>query len=148
MTNQEFIETIAPIMIKYAKQYGHKIVSAAIAQACLESGYGTSPKAKHHNYFGLKYRKNRVTCNQGYFEDGGSEQNADGTYVLLPTKTTWYNFETMDAGCAGYYEFLNIPAYAKVKQASTPQQYLQELKNAHYATSLNYVSNVNKVVIK
>ena len=148
MTNQEFIETIAPIMVKYAKQYGYKIVSAAIAQACLESGYGTSPKAKHHNYFGLKYRKNRVTCNQGYFEDGGSEQNSDGTYTPLPSDTAWYNFPTMEAGCEGYYQFINIAPYAKVKTATTPIQYLQEIKNAHYATSINYVANVNAVVVK
>ena len=45
MTNQEFIETIAPLFQKWAKQYGYKIVSAAIAQACLESAYGTSHKA-------------------------------------------------------------------------------------------------------
>ena len=65
----DFIQKIAPYMQKYAKQYGHKICSAAIGQACLESAYGTSNKAKHHNYFGLKYRANRLTSNNGYFID-------------------------------------------------------------------------------
>ena len=61
MTQLEFIEKIAPLCVKFAKKYGYKVASPAIAQACLESGYGTSEKAKHHNYFGLKYRANRVT---------------------------------------------------------------------------------------
>ena len=96
MSQQEdFIATIGPFCQKYAKKYGFKVASPAIAQACLESGYGTSPKAKHHNYFGLKYRPGRVFCNTGYFEDGGSEQNKDGSYTLLPSSTAWYNFDNM-----------------------------------------------------
>ena len=54
MTQQEFIATIGPLCAKYAQKYGFKVASPAIAQACLESAYGTSPKALHHNYFGLK----------------------------------------------------------------------------------------------
>ena len=148
MGEKEFIEKIAPLCVKYAKKYGFKIASAAIAQACLESGYGTSNKAKFNNYFGLKYRANRVTCNNGYFLDGGSEQNPDGTYTPLPSATAWYNFDTMEAGVEGYYQFISIPNYAKVKEATTPLEYLQEIKNAHYATSLNYVNNVYNVVVK
>ena len=148
MGEKEFIEKIAPLCVKYAKKYGFKIASAAIAQACLESGYGTSNKAKFNNYFGLKYRPNRVTCNNGYFLDGGSEQNPDGTYTPLPSATAWYNFDTMETGVEGYYQFISIPNYAKVKEATIPLEYLQEIKNAHYATSLNYVNNVYNVVVK
>lgn len=148
MTNQQFIQTIAPLCQKYAKQYGFKIASAAIAQACLESGYGTSPKASFHNYFGLKYRPNRVTCNNGYFEAGGSEQNADGSYTPLPSTTAWYNFDNIEKGVEGYYQFINISNYAQVKAATTPLAYLQAIKDAHYATSINYVQNVYNVITK
>ena len=72
MTQQEFIETIAPLVQKYAPLYNIQVASPIIAQACLESAYGTSFKAKYHNYFGLKYRANRVSVNNGYFTDGGS----------------------------------------------------------------------------
>lgn len=148
MTQQQFIETIAPYMVKYAKQYGHKIVSAAIAQGCLESAYGTSYKAKWNNFFGLKYRANRVNCNSGYFTDSGSEQNPDGSYTPLPSSTAWYAFANMDKGCEGYYQFINIPNYAAVKQAATPLAYLQAIKAAGYATSNNYVQNVYNIVAK
>lgn len=148
MTQQEFIDKIAPYMIKYAKQYGYSIVSAAIAQGCLESAYGTSYKAKWNNYFGLKYRANRVNCNSGYFTDGGSEQNPDGSYTPLPSSTAWYAFADIDKGCEGYYQFINIPNYAAVKASTTPLMYLQAIKNAGYATSNNYVQNVYNVISK
>ena len=146
MTPQEFIAKIGPLCQKYAKQYGFKVASPAIAQACLESGYGTSPKSLYHNYFGLKFRQGRVNCNNGTFVDGGSEQNPDGSY--RPTVTQWYNFDNMEKGVEGYYQFINIANYAKVKAAGDPLTYLQEIKNAHYATSINYVQNVYAVITK
>ena len=65
----EFIAKIAPLTIKYAEKYGFNVVSPAIAQACLESGYGTGVYNDNrnkvinpytgelrHNYFGMKYQ--------------------------------------------------------------------------------------------
>ena len=118
---EDFIKAIAPYCIKYAKQYGFKVASPAIAQACLESGYGTSSKAKHHNYFGLKYRANRLTVNNGTFIDRSSEQKLDGSYV--PITDQWFNFDTMEKGVEGYFQFINIANYSKVKTANTPLQY-------------------------
>lgn len=147
MNKQEnFINAIAPYCVKYAKKYGFKLASPSIAQACLESGYGTSSKAKHHNYFGLKYRVNRLTVNNGTFIDGGSEQQKDGKYV--PIKDQWFNFDSMEKGVEGYFQFINVVNYNKVKNSVTPLQYLQEIKAAGYATSLNYVNNVNNVILK
>lgn len=143
---EDFIKAIAPYCIKYAKQYGFKVASPAIAQACLESGYGTSSKAEHHNYFGLKYRANRLTVNNGTFIDRSSEQKLDGSYV--PITDQLFNFDTMEKGVEGYFQFINIANYRKVKTANTPLQYLQEIKNAGYATSINYVANVNNVINK
>lgn len=144
MTQLEFIQAIAPYCQKYAQKYGFKIASAAIAQACLQSGYGTSYKAKFHNYFGLKYRPNRVNCNSGTLIDGSSEQNADGSYV--PITDQWYCFSTMESGVEGYYQFISISNYANVKTATTALDYLQKIKDAGYATSKKYVQNVYKVV--
>ena len=148
MTPLEFIQTIAPLVQKYAPKYGIKVASPIIAQACLESGYGTSKKAKFHNYFGLKYRHNRVTVNNGYFTDGGSEQNPDGSYSLLPSSTAWYAFDNMEKGVEGYFQFINISNYAKLKTTSDPLTYLQYIKAANYATSKDYVQNVYKVIQK
>lgn len=144
MTKQEFIENIAKYVMKYAPQFNIKVHSPIIAQACLESGFGTSYKAQFHNYFGLKYRPNRVTCNNGYFKDGGSEQRADGSYI--PISTDWYSFEDMEKGVLGYFQFINTTNYASVKNISDPYQYLVNIRAAGYATSLDYVKNVWKTL--
>lgn len=147
MTNQEFINTVAPYFQIWGKQFGYKIISAAIAQACLESGFGTSFKATFgHNILGLKYRPNRVTCNNGYFLDGGSEQHPDGSYTPLPSSTAWYNFKDWNTCVHGYYEFIAISNYNEVRKATTALEYLQAIKKAGYATSLKYVEKVYKVV--
>jgi N-acetylmuramoyl-L-alanine amidase CwlA len=146
MTQEQFIEQISRYCITYAKKYKFKVVSPAIAQACLESAYGTSTKAQYCNYFGLKYRKNRISTNNGFFNNGGSEQNKDGSYTLLPSDTAWYAFDNMEKGVEGYYQFINIKNYDKVKLATTPEDYLKELKNAGYATDLAYVDKVMAVI--
>ena len=146
MTNKEFIEAIAPLIQKHAKNYGYGVPSAIIAQACLESAYGTSNKAKYHNYFGLKYRTNRITCNNGIFTDKSKEQKADGTYIDISTQ--WYKFDSMDKGVEGYFQFINISNYANARKATTPKAYLTALKDGGYATSIKYVDNLMAVIEK
>lgn len=148
MTQEQFIAEVAKYVQKYAPQFGIAVCSPIIAQACLESAYGTSKKAKQHNYFGLKYRANRVTCNKGYFSDGGSEQNGDGTYTTLPSSTAWYAFENLEKGVLGYFQFTNISTYANLKGVTDPYTYLKLIKKDGYATSLDYVENVYNVIKK
>lgn len=143
---QDFINEIAPIVQKYCKQYGYGVPSAIIAQACLESAYGTSFKAKRHNYFGLKYRPNRVAASNGTFVDDSKEQNEDGSYSNITDK--WFSFANMDAGVQGYFQFISITNYDKAKKQTTPVEYLQALKDAGYATSKNYVSSNTSVISK
>ena len=132
--------------MKYAKQYGFKVASPCIAQACIESAFGTSNKAKHHNYFGLKYRDNRLTCHSGKFSDSSAEQNDDGSYYGI--NDYWFEFASMEKGVEGYFQFINIDHYAEVKKANTPISYLEAIKDAGYATAHDYVSAVNRVIIQ
>lgn len=144
MTHQEFIEAIAKSVQKHASNYGIKVHSPIIAQAILESAWGTSSKAKHHNYFGLKYRANRVSCHSGTFVDGSAEQLANGSYI--PITDQWYAFESLDKGVEGYFQFINISNYQALKGETDPLEYLKKIKKAGYATSQNYVDNVYNVI--
>lgn len=143
-----FIEEIAPFVQKYSVIYGIKVNSPIIAQAILESGMSSSTKAKYHNYFGLKYRANRVPCANGYFYDGGSEQNKDGTYTPLSNESKWFNFVNMENGVEGYFQFINTPTYANLKGVTDPRRYLELIKADGYATSLKYVDNLMNVIKK
>ena len=145
-TQTDFIERIAPIVQKMTAWYGYGVPSAIIGQACLESAYGTSTKAKHHNYFGLKYRSGRVTCSSELFIDGSAEQLADGSYIQITDK--WYGFSSMEAGVEGYLQFIKIDNYRAAREQTDPRRYLMALKEAGYATSKTYVDSVMAVVTK
>lgn len=144
MDKQEFIEEIAEAVKKYAGEFGICVYSPIIAQACLESAYGTSFKAQRNNFFGLKYRKNRVSCYSGFFYDDSNEQKEDGTYI--PINTAWYMFKDLDSGVLGYFQFLNIDRYKNLKGITEPRKYLETIKEDGYATSTNYVENLMRVI--
>lgn len=143
-----FIEEIAKYAQKYAPQFGIKVISPIIGQACLEGAYGTSFKAQppRYNTFGLKYREGRVTCNNGTFVDGGSEQDTNGSY--RPITDQWYKFDSYEKCVLGYFQFINTTNYASLKGITDPHQYLVNLKAAGYATSQKYVENVWNVVLE
>lgn len=144
MTHNEFIEKVAEYVKKYAPQYGIKVHSPIIAQACLESAYGTSELAKVNNYFGLKYRANRCPGSNGTYQKIATEQNADGSYYQKTTD--WFKFPDMESGIKGYFDFINISNYSNLKGVTDPETYLNNIKADKYATSLLYVSNLMGVI--
>lgn len=141
-----FIEKISPLIQKYAPQYGIRVCSPIIAQACLESAYGTSGLAKVHNYFGLKYRAGRCPTACGTCYKTGSEQRADGSYESSVME--WCKFQNMESGVQGYFDFINVARYANLKGVTDPQEYLEKIKTDGYATSLKYVDNLMAVIKK
>ena len=142
----DFISKVAPIIKRYAQQYGFSCCSGIIAQACLESAWGTSDKAAHHNYFGLKYRNGRVSCHSGYFKAGSKEEYTKGQ--LTNIVGSWYKFDSMEKGMEGYFQFITNGPYpvALLKSADNPRSYISLLKNAGYATDSNYVESNMRVV--
>lgn len=145
MTNQEFITKIAGYIQKYAPKYDIRVVSPVIAQAVLESGYGTTELAVNaNNYFGLKYREGRCKTCIGIYYKVGSEQNADGSYTSSAMQ--WCKFKDMENGVIGYFDFINISNYSNLKGVTEPRRYLENIKADGYATSLKYVDNLMRVI--
>lgn len=139
------IETIAGLVRKYAPFYDIKVYSPIIAQAILESGRGTSELAvKACNYFGLKYKKGRCPTASGVYHKIGSEQNADGTYTS--SSMQWCKFDNLEQCVIGYFDFTNNSNYENLKGVTDPGAYLQHIKADGYATSINYVDNLMKVI--
>jgi len=147
VVEEKFINEIAALVKKYASQYEIKVHSPIIAQACLESAYGTSELARNaQNYFGLKHRKNRCPSAIGIYRKVGSEQNPDRTYTN--SYMEWLRFPDMDACVKGYFDFTNTSAYKNLKNVTDPYKYLCNIKADGYATSLNYVDNLMSVIRK
>ena len=148
---KDFIEHIAPLVQKYAPQYGILVCSPIIAQACLESAYGTSDKVSknkewRHNYFGLKWRNKRCDISNEYFEEVTSEQNPDGSYYTKVDR--FCKFKSLEDCVIGYFQWTNIPNYSNLKGVTDPRTYLENIKADKYATSLNYVQNNMNVIAK
>ena len=142
LEQQNFINSIYEALCKYAPTYSIKCYSAIIGQAILESGWGKSKLAtSFHNYFGLKcgsYWKGK-SVNMKTFE----EYNA-GT--LTQITDNFRVFDDLDSGVKGYLDFINTSRYSNLKNVTTPQEYLQNIKNDGYATSSTYVDNVMNIV--
>jgi len=140
---KQFIQLIAPIIQEVAKEKGYKVCSPIIAQACIESAFGTSKLAsKWHNYFGMK-------CGSSW--KGKSVNLATKEEYSVGTLTTirdnFRAYDSMEAGVLGYFDFIKTSRYANLKTAETPEEYLKRIKADGYATSSSYV-NTNMSYIK
>lgn len=140
----DFIAKIAPIIQKYAKEYGYKVASPIIAQACNESAYGTSTLGyKYHNYFGLKcgtkWRGRSVNM-------ATREEYKKG--VITTIQDNFRAYDSMEDGVKGYFEFISASRYANLKTANNAQTYLERIKADGYATSSTYVNDNLSIVTR
>lgn len=139
---QQFINEFAPVVQKYAVANGYHIgvVPAMIAQACLESFYGTglsSLASKYHNYWGMKagsgYTGKTVNMKTG-------EEYTPG--VITTIRDNFRAYDTMEQGVQGYFDFLKYPRYAPCKNCTTPEEFALTIKNCGWATSSTYTKNI------
>ena len=135
----DFIEKIAPIVQQYCEAYGYKFPSAIIAQACIESGFGTSSLAwKYHNYFGIKWHRG---CGRMAVNLKTQEEYQPG--VLSSINAGFMVGTSLEDGCAMYFEFLaRNNRYANLKSATSTRNYCELIKADGYATSSTYVSTL------
>jgi len=150
MTREEFIDKVASAVEKIAPNYGICVYSPIIAQACLESAYGTSELAVIcANIFGIKY--NDQVSNGGKYLKIGSEQNPDGSYVASTMEwCTFVHDEDFSSSVEGYFKFLfgrsGVTRYNNLKGITSPQLYCDTIKADGYATSIYYSDNLMRII--
>lgn len=140
----KFLAEIGPMIQKVAKERGYLVCSPIIAQACIESAYGTSSLAyKYHNYFGMK-------CGSSWKGKSVNlttkEEYTVGTLTTI--KDNFRVYDSMEEGVNGYFDFISTSRYSKLKTATTAFEYLSYIKQAGYATSSSYVNTCYNVVKK
>lgn len=143
MSAASFIGQIGPIVQKYAALYGYRFPSAIIAQACIESAYGTSSLAyKWHNYFGIKWWRG---CGRSAVNLATKEEYTPG--ILTSVKSGFAVGQDMEDGVRMYFEFITRNSrYNNLKGATSSKNYIELIRADGYATSSTYVSTVWKVV--
>lgn len=140
---KEFIQRIAPIIQEEAKKRGYKVCSPIIAQACVESAFGTSSLGyRFHNYFGMK-------CGSAWKGKSVNmktkEEYTPGT--LTSIRDNFRAYDSIEEGVKGYFDFISTKRYENLKSAVTAEMYLALIKSDGYATSSKYV-NTNMNCIK
>lgn len=143
MSAASFIAQIGPIVQKYAALYGYRFPSAIIAQACIESGYGTSSLAyRWHNYFGIKWWRN---CGRSAVNLSTKEEYTPG--VLTSITAGFAVGKDMEDGVKMYFEFIQRNSrYNNLKSAVSSKNYIELIRADGYATSSTYVNTVWNVV--
>lgn len=143
-SKEEFIEKVAAVVNAIREEYDIKVSSPSIAQSCLESDFGTTNKATHNNYNGLKYRPGRCPSACGTFVDGSKEQLKNGQFIDITDQ--WFEFETLEKGIRGYFEYISTDRYKALKGETDPKRYLEKIKEAGYATDHEYVDKVYRII--
>ena len=88
-----FIQRFAPLVKTQVERHGWGVVSAIVAQAGLESAWGTSSLGSLYkddscfNFWGMKWKDG---CGCDYKEFKTKEQNKDGSYITIVAKFRKY----------------------------------------------------------
>ena len=136
-----FINEIGYIIQEEAKARGYQVCSPIIAQACIESAFGTSSLGyRWHNYFGMKVGSSSWKGKSVNLST--KEEYSPGQLTTI--RDNFRAYDSMEDGVKGYFDFINTKRYANLKTATTPREYLELIKKDGYATSSSYVNtNLN-----
>lgn len=142
LTQQEFIAKVGAAAQENYKSY--KILpSLIIAQACLESGYGTTKLGMEcFNFFGMKWVNG---CGCEYKEYSTQEQSADGTYYTITARFRKYS--SFEAGIAGYYDFINYSRYRNLFGETNYETACRLIREDGWATDLSYTQKLIRIIV-
>lgn len=138
----DFINMVGTLALKYAPSYNVKVVSPIIAQAIIESNWGQSGLTQRsNNLFGIK-------CGSSWkgraVNMSTKEEYTVGT--LTTVKSDFRAYDSIEDSIHDYFEFTNTKRYAALKDCTTPLAYCEAIKAAGYATSSTYVDTLMKCI--
>lgn len=137
-----YINLIGTLVHKYMTDYNICCASIPIAQAILESGWGSSTlAANYHNHHGMK-------CGSSWTGKSVNlttkEEYSAGTLTTI--KDNFRVYDNDDAGVKGYFEFLQYSRYSNLKGVTDYKEFAQLIKDDGWATSSSYVTNLINLV--
>lgn len=121
---QNFIDEFASLIQKNIKKYGFGNGAVILSQAILESGWGESNLAQHHNYFGIK-------------KASGYDGETINGFMTYPSR---------ELGVAAYFDLMTKDRYKKLHDIYNTEAYINELINAGYCSDNGYKENLLGVI--
>ena len=139
---QRWIDYFTPIIKPIAKEYGLPW-KALVAQTGWETGWGKSSLIYDaFNFAGIKAVKGEpyVTRRTHEIENG----------VKIYKDAKFRKWANLEDGLSGYANFFHKnKRYAKALEfPNDPYRFIEEIRKAGYATSLNYVKNLHGILDK
>lgn len=140
ITGEKFVKLVG----KYAAKIAHDndlYASVMIAQACLESGFGSSSlsQAPYYNFFGIKgsYKGKSVTMQT-------LEDSVGGMYSI---NAGFRAYPSPEDSLKDYAKLLQQPLYKGARKSNT-DSYKDATKylTGRYATDRNYASKLNGII--
>lgn len=146
-----FIETITPMAIRQCKAHGDKIfVSVCIAQACHESGYGTSKKMADANaVFGIKVGKSAYMFGSAWkgkaYKTGTTEYYDGKTATRI---TDWFRaYDSLEDSVCDYLDLLcGASRYRNALHQSSPEACINAIVKGGYATGPDYAKHIMSII--
>lgn len=138
---EAFVKMIYSNLKEIAPRYHLKCYPVIIAQAIMESGWGTSYLAHKNNFFGLK-------CGR-YWKGKSVTLSTKEEYIKGKLTTIKDNFRVYDTpadGVKGYCEFLMARRYSNLKDIVDNETYVTLLCKDGYATSSSYKKGILNII--
>ena len=143
MTPKEFIAKVKDPIKKEAAAHGIKCPGAVIAQAALESGWGSSGlTVKANNLFGIKAGKSwtgeKYTVKTKEFINGR----------MRTVTADFRKYTTWPASIKDYFKLMDVKRYANLKGVTSVKTYSELLKKDGYATDPAYPGKIQSIYNK
>lgn len=140
---KEFIDKIAPIVIVENEKRGNPLFSSVIiAQAILETGYGTSTlMMKANAVFGIK----ASDTYKGKVYSSRTREVYNNNSILITSKFRAY--DSLVESVSDYFDLIcKTKRYRNALTAETPEECIKAIINGGYATDPNYVWKITKLI--
>lgn len=141
-----FITKIGPMAVSEARKrgLGNAQIWTCIAQACDESGYGTSKlMSKANAYFGIKANEYWIKQAKygGLVFNSKTDECYDGrTYTQITAGFRAYR--CMEDSVSDYFDLLSYSRYKASLNTKTVRDCITCIKNGGYATAPNYINTI------
>lgn len=142
MTANEFIKTLWPTINKVGDEVGMSdiIKQVCLAQACLETGYGSSGlMVKAHALFGIKATK--TWKGKVYSAKTKEVYNS----IEQTVSAVFRAYDTVADSVRDYFKLISGKRYAKALTAKTMMEAITIIANAGYATDPKYPLKVIEI---
>jgi LysM repeat protein len=144
MNKNEFIPTIAPLVVAENQRRGNPLFSSVvIAQAICESGWGQSKiMMKANAIFGIK----ATSSWKGKVYNANTQECYDGsTYTKITACFRAYN--SLAESISDYFDLITkLERYRKACVSNSPLECITAIKNGGYATSPTYINTIMSII--